>query len=760
VPATVDYGLRLNGGSAVAPANVSVSGATVTLTFAAGTVHSGDAARLDYAAAASPIRDALHNNSADLTNAVVTNTTASLDPDVPALVSPAAGARVNSATPSLSATFTDPDSQNTGQLTFQVCADAACSSVLATFSSTSGVANGADGSASVPGGTITADGTYHWRAKATDNTGAGSAYGATRSLVVDTAVPTFASADVNGNALILTMSEALDTGSTPAAGTWTVVRNGSTLPDPTSVSLAGATVTLTLASTVHYGETVTVAYTQAGSNRLRDLAANDAATFGAQSVTNSTPSTTPDVPSLVSPANGAALATLTPTLTASFSDPDTANTGQLAFQLCSDAGCASAIGADFTSPAGLANGANGSAAVPAGRITADGTYYWRAKATDDTGFESSFSGTRSFTVDTTAPSVPTIDAGPAGGSTSGKDVSFSFSDGESGVTFEVQLDSGGWTAATSPHAFTNLSDGSHTFEARAKDALDNTSAPRTRTWTVDATPPPAPTIDSGPAAAAYSTADPSFGFSDTEGGVTFEVRLDGGAWSSATSPKSYSGLSEASHTFAVRATDAYGNTSGATSRTWNVDATSPTVAITNPADGADLASTVSITSSAYDTGGSGLDTVVYQYSEAGQNSWNATPAAWDTTLVGDGAYDLRAIATDVAGNTTTSALVTNVHVDNHAPTVTLSAPQYVNASDPGTAALTAASPDSDLQDVKFYECSNASAGCSSGSWNLIATDATAPYAASWTVPLADGNKAVRAVATDSATNRAPTSRTC
>ena len=68
------------------------------------------------------------------------------------------------------------------------------------------------------------------------------------------------------------------------------------------------------------GDTVTVAYTQPGSNRLRDVAVNNTATFGAQSATNNTLGVNPDVPSLVSPADSAIVGTATPTLSAQFSD--------------------------------------------------------------------------------------------------------------------------------------------------------------------------------------------------------------------------------------------------------------------------------------------------------------------------------------------------------------------------------------------------------------------------------------------------------
>src|SRR5207245_2852201 len=141
--------------------------------------------------------------------------------------------------------------------------------------------------------------------------------------------------------------------------------------------------------------------------------------------------------------------------------------------------------------------------------------------------------------------------------------------------FELRIDGGSWSSSTSPKAYSSLADGSHTFDVRALDAYGNASSTTSRTWTVDATAPPAPSIDSGPAASSTSGSSVSFGFSDSEGGATFEVRIDGGSWSSSTSPKAYSSLSDGSHTFDVRALDSYGNTSAATSRTWTVDATAP-----------------------------------------------------------------------------------------------------------------------------------------------------------------------------------------
>jgi hypothetical protein len=88
------------------------------------------------------------------------------------------------------------------------------------------------------------------------------------------------------------------------------------------------------------------------------------------------------------------------------------------------------------------------------------------------------------------------------------------------------------------------------------------------------TTPPTTTIDSGPSGTVMATAA-DFAFSSSEAGSTFECRLDGGAWGSCTSPRSYTSLALGDHTFDVRATDAAGNTDQTpASRTWTVASTS------------------------------------------------------------------------------------------------------------------------------------------------------------------------------------------
>ncbi len=159
----------------------------------------------------------------------------------------------------------------------------------------------ADGSGnwSITSATL-ADGAHTLTAKAADALGNVSAASAGLDLVVDTAEPTFASATVNGSQLVLTYSESslLDAAVLPAAGDFEVQAAGAVRAvSAVAIDAVAKTVTLTLAAAVSAGQAVTVAYTDHDDlNAIRDVAGNDAVSFGAEAVDNVTPSAPPAPP--------------------------------------------------------------------------------------------------------------------------------------------------------------------------------------------------------------------------------------------------------------------------------------------------------------------------------------------------------------------------------------------------------------------------------------------------------------------------------
>jgi hypothetical protein len=154
--------------------------------------------------------------------------------------------------------------------------------------------------------------------------------------------------------------------------------------------------------------------------------------------------------------------------------------------------------------------------------------------------------------DTTPPET-TITSAPTGtlGSAS---ASISFSS-EPGARFECALDGAPFADCTSPTSYGELAHGAHAFDVRALDAAGNLDpSPARATWAVDTVAPDTQfTQWSRPASRSAS-----FWFTAGED-ATFQCSLDGGAWLSCTSPKTYTALSRGWHTVRARAADAVGN---------------------------------------------------------------------------------------------------------------------------------------------------------------------------------------------------------
>jgi hypothetical protein len=376
----------------------------------------------------------------------------------------------------------------------------------------------------------------------------------------------------------------------------------------------------------------------------------------------------------------------------------------------------------------------------------EGSHTFDARAVDAAGNTDANPASYTWAIDLTAPDT-TLDATP-GDPSNDTTPDFSFSSSEPGSTFECRIDGGTWTACSSPHTLAPaLAEGSHTFEVRATDGAGDTDAsPASYTWMVDLTPP-ATTIDSTPPDPSNDTT-PTFSFSSSEAGSTFECRIDGGSWASCSSPETLGSLGAGSHTFDIRATDPAGNTdSTPASHTWTVDLTAPDT---------------TIDSAPSNPSGNTTPTLAFSSSEPGSTfecridsgSWTScsSPDPLSPALTeGSHTFDVRAI--DQAGNTDATPASHTWVVDSGAPSVTITAPlTYLNGSDPNNYVVTATTPDTDVAQVDFYECSNASANCATGAWLQFGTDSSAPYAATWSTPAFDGLRSIRAGAVDAATN--------
>jgi hypothetical protein len=358
--------------------------------------------------------------------------------------------------------------------------------------------------------------------------------------------------------------------------------------------------------------------------------------------------TAPNVPSLISPADGSYSTTATPTLTATFTDPDAADTGTITFHICANVTCTA--GGDpiltFASPSGIANGANGSGTVPGG--LSDGSYFWQARSTDNLNVHSAYSAGRSLTIDTTAPTNV-----------------FSLT----GVSV-----AGGFPVAFYPGAGSTIyyngaaGIGARSFSIRAA-VTDATSGPASVTTQSFAAG------GSNMAHTDATTTAPGTGLFDTNA-FTYTAPTIGDA------------------SVDVLTHDLAGNASSTTSFALQNDAAAPSATVTSPVAGAYNASgwAGALTGSAADAG-AGVDSVklsIRDVTAGGSSCWNGARAfdqpcpnfvgasgttSWSYALASgsltDGhTYTITVETIDKIGNTDAAAATRSFDFDTTAPTIT------------------------------------------------------------------------------------------
>ncbi|MDQ5822452.1 MAG: Ig-like domain-containing protein, partial [Actinomycetota bacterium] len=445
------------------------------------------------------------------------------------------------------------------------------------------------------------------------------------------------------------------------------------------------------------------------------------------------------------------------TLTGTATDAGGSDVSALAFQYSDDSGATwQPIGTDASSPYSVSFDTT-TAATP------DGVYDLRTVATDGAGSSSPSPVVAARRIDNTAPSASITS--PAANVRAVVNLSATVSDGSgSGIsttTYQFSSDDGAtWTTTPASWNTALSSDGMYRVRVVATDNAGNQATDTSGSFRVDNTPPTASMDDPGPYLSGTVNLTSSSG--DSGSGVdtvTYERSpAGGGSWTSVPAAWDTSSAADGLYDLRVAVVDLAGNRTDSTPKTGiRVDNTKPNVSLDSPTSNDDVAGTVTLTSTADDTGSGLAGPLTYEYRThpAPAGPWIATPATWDTTLLADGGYDLRATAVDRAGNSKESNVAADVRVDNTPPTIALTAPadgSYVNAgsADPYALAATATDAGSGIKQVEFFECSDASVACATGTWSSVAVHAApGPYGADWTITT-DGHRALRAVATDNA----------
>jgi hypothetical protein len=116
-------------------------------------------------------------------------------------------------------------------------------------------------------------------------------------------------------------------------------------------------------------------------------------------------------------------------------------------------------------------------------------------------------------------------------------------------------------------AISKSSDGTFNFNLKQSVIGGSSSSAVTRTWIRD-TVAPGITVTSQPPAVNLQTSA-TFTFNSSDANATYQCQLDNSAYTTCSSPVSYSSISNGSHTFSIKATDIAGNVSSPTSVTWS-----------------------------------------------------------------------------------------------------------------------------------------------------------------------------------------------
>lgn len=318
-------------------------------------------------------------------------------------------------------------------------------------------------------------------------------------------------------------------------------------------------------------------------------------------------------------------------------------------------------------------------------------------------------------------------------------VKYSISGG-SYTSLTLDAGTGLWIASVDT---AELADGLKTLTINATDQAGN-SAVMQLTFVVDNTAPTAqltvpsyvrstPTIN-------LTGSDPNFDRTELYVGGDLVETWD------VPGNQSYSwnttGLTDGTYSLKLLVYDKAGNVAAKTA-TSIIDNTMPTAEIRAPLNGSYLRGTYAITVYGYDTN---LDTMALYIEDSLVKTWNAGGTQtyyWNTTNLTDGAYTVRLLIKDKAGNAFEKAAT--VTLDNTSPTPSIIAPGE-GAELSGNVSIRLTVSDTNLDRVLLH--------VDSAMFNITGTSYN------WdTTTVGDGTHTIKLVATDKAGNSAETSIT-
>ncbi len=275
--------------------------------------------------------------------------------------------------------------------------------------------------------------------------------------------------------------------------------------------------------------------------------------------------------------------------------------------------------------------------------------------------------------------------------------------------------------------FTVTTEGVTTVKYRAFDRIGNDTGVQTQTARID-TVAPDTTVDSAPAAATQDTT-PTFAFSSPEAASTFAVRVNGGSWTTETSPLTLGPLVESTYTLEIRATDVAGNVDASpASFTFTVDTTPADTTITAAPAAASASADAGFSFTASDAG-PGFECRL----DGGPFADCSSPQSY--TGLSESAHTFEVRAEDAAGNLDAAPATHTWTVDLTAPdTSFLSTP--ANPSPNPTPGFGLGSDEASAT----FECD-----LDGGGWAPCSTPFTTPA-------LGDGSHTLEARATDAAGN--------